>query len=315
MDPDNKYTIRRAVRQLGGDMPPAFYGGLPALAAPEWAGAPRALVVAHGFLEAAHIQVSLPATPAHPLVERSSHRRPKRGVVSARRGNRRNLDADAPSCRGRRALPGQPTPRHDRMAAYQFEEGDVMHSGHEPEGRGVRSRCSDDMLWLVHATRRYIRATGDSAILDQGVPFLGAPPLGPDEDDCYAAFEAAPEAAPLFEHCLRATQAIAAALRHLVYPALCLVRLLTPPFDRTPRDPRYIRAYPPGVCENGGQYTHAATWPGIALARLGDGVWRIFDLINPTRRSADPAARDRYRAKVRLTAAEAARIETQQGRP
>ena len=75
--------------------------------------------------------------------------------------------------------------------------------------------------------------------------------------------------------------------------------LLTPPFDRTPRDPGYIRAYPPGIRENGGQYTHAATWLGLAFAALGDGdrAYEVFDLINPVRRSATPADIARYRGE------------------
>ncbi|MCP4225331.1 MAG: hypothetical protein GY773_18495, partial [Actinomycetia bacterium] len=66
-----------------------------------------------------------------------------------------------------------------------------------------------------------------------------------------------------------------------------LIKLLTPPFNRTDRDPGYIQAYPPGIRENGGQYTHAAAWLGVALAAVGDGdrAWQVFDIINPIRRS------------------------------
>src|SRR5690606_34785115 len=97
----------------------------------------------------------------------------------------------------------------------------------------------------------------------------------------------------------RTTTAIAAATEHLVDRESRLVRLLTPPFDRTPRDPGYIRAYPPGVRENGGQYTHAAAWLGLAHARLGDGdrAYEIFDLINPIRRTAGLADAELYRAE------------------
>jgi cyclic beta-1,2-glucan synthetase len=75
--------------------------------------------------------------------------------------------------------------------------------------------------------------------------------------------------------------------------------LLSPPFDHTRHDPGYIRAYPPGVRENGGQYTHAATWLGLAYAALGDGehAERIFRILNPILRARTRGESEHYRVE------------------
>jgi cyclic beta-1,2-glucan synthetase len=75
--------------------------------------------------------------------------------------------------------------------------------------------------------------------------------------------------------------------------------LLCPPFDHTRHDPGYIRAYPPGVRENGGQYTHAATWLGLAYAALGDGehAERIFRILNPILRARTREESEHYRVE------------------
>jgi cyclic beta-1,2-glucan synthetase len=96
----------------------------------------------------------------------------------------------------------------------------------------------------------------------------------------------------------RRVTAMAAVNERLVRRADKLVLLFTPPFDRTTRDPGYIKGYPPGIRENGGQYTHAALWSTIAFAMLGDGdrAGELFSLLNPITHSSTRA--DIYRYKV-----------------
>jgi len=101
-----------------------------------------------------------------------------------------------------------------RAASRQFEEGDVQHWWHEPEGKGVRTRISDDLLWLPYATRHYLDITGDDAVLDERVPFLTAAPLAPGENDRYFEPAVSAQSASLFEHCARALDRSLAVGRH-----------------------------------------------------------------------------------------------------
>jgi cyclic beta-1,2-glucan synthetase len=97
----------------------------------------------------------------------------------------------------------------------------------------------------------------------------------------------------------RARQAMASVDEYLVRRRDGLVLLLAPPFDRTSLEPGYIKGYVPGVRENGGQYTHAATWAVIAFATLGDGdkAAELFSILNPIRRTSTRAGVKRYRVE------------------
>ena len=93
-----------------------------------------------------------------------------------------------------------------KHSKHQFIEGDVEHWWHEETGRGIRTKFSDDLLWLVYVTCEYIEFTGDYSILEEKTPYLIGETLKENEDERYDKFEFTKEEGTIFEHCIKAIE-------------------------------------------------------------------------------------------------------------
>jgi cyclic beta-1,2-glucan synthetase len=113
-----------------------------------------------------------------------------------------------------------------------------------------------------------------------------------------------------------AARAMAALDRHLIRHDDGLALLFTPPFDTTPRDPGYIKGYPPGLRENGGQYSHAAMWAIMAFAKLGEGACAVdlFSLANPINHARTLDEVERYKVEPYVVAADVYSVSPHTGR-
>jgi cyclic beta-1,2-glucan synthetase len=115
---------------------------------------------------------------------------------------------------------------------------------------------------------------------------------------------------------IRASRAMAAVDKYLLQRDQKLALLFTPPFDNPSRDPGYIKGYPPGMRENGGQYTHAALWAALAFAMLGDGdkAHEVLTMLNPIRHADSPMAIERFKIEPYVVPADVYSVPPHVGR-
>jgi cyclic beta-1,2-glucan synthetase len=182
--------------------------------------------------------------------------------------------------------------------------------------RGEQGRANK---WLAHAAalRSALEQAWDGdwyrrGYFDDGTP-LGSASSTECRIDSIAQSWSVISGAAVHE---RAVRAMANVDDFLVQADAGLVLLFTPPFDHTAHDPGYIKGYPPGIRENGGQYTHAGTWTVIAQAILGNGTQaaRLFSLLNPINHAATRADVQRYKVEPYVVAADVYSVAPHVGR-
>ena len=183
--------------------------------------------------------------------------------------------------------------------------------------RGEQVRAT---TWLHHATRLRESLEQEGwdvnwyrrGYFDDGTPLGSASSLECRIDSIAQSWGVISGAA----NPVRAAMAMAAVDEYLVRRDDDLVLLFTPPFDQTPLDPGYIKGYPPGIRENGGQYTHAAVWSVIAFAMLGDGdkAGELFSILNPINRSNTRAGIHRYKVEPYVACADVYSVPPHVGR-
>jgi cyclic beta-1,2-glucan synthetase len=115
---------------------------------------------------------------------------------------------------------------------------------------------------------------------------------------------------------VRAAAAMSSLEKHLIRTDAGLALLFSPPFDNMPLDPGYIKGYPPGLRENGGQYSHAAMWAILAFAKMdaGDKASKLFGLLNPINHARTPEEIERYKAEPYVIAADVYSVAPHVGR-
>ena len=175
------------------------------------------------------------------------------------------------------------------------------------EARGERARAE---TWRAHALALQASLEREAwdgewyrrGFFDDGTP-LGSSQSEECRIDCIAQSWAALSGAASPE---RAARAMVSVERELIRPDDGVATLFAPPFDKTALDPGYIKGYPPGIRENGGQYTHAALWSVMAFAELGQGdkASSLFSLLNPINHALTRADVHRYKVEPYVIAAD-----------